>query len=204
LFSQQQVFTFCKKLFLLFFLRSDTDSGRSSDYKSDDNSLRRKLEGEPTKYFSLPRPKYIRSHENISTDNIVELPIVKLRENPDNFRQRRVGGRRNTVDVSSSDVENALGVRKSLSRSASTLTRPFYDDFRMKNNVVNAKKPDLILEETEEDEKQKGPEFIINSKEESKVLDISDPKVIFHKFQQQFFDELTKFHFIFFSLVALE
>lgn len=160
-----------------FLFRSDTDSGRSSDYKSDDNPLMRKLD-EQTKYFSLPRPKYIRNHENATIAESVEVANVKLRANPENFKQRRVGGRRNTVDVSSSDVENALGIRKSLSRSASALNRPFQDDFRMKNHV---KKSDLILEETEDDDRQKGPEFIINSKEESKVLDISDPKVIFHK-----------------------
>lgn len=40
--------------------RSDTDSGRSSDYRSDDNSIKKNLSTVvENKYFSLPRPKYV-------------------------------------------------------------------------------------------------------------------------------------------------
>lgn len=161
--------------------RSDTDSGRSSDYRSDDNSLQKKLatmEEEPIKYFSLPRPKYNRNPEKVA--EIVEPLKVKYRENAENFRQRRVGGRRYTVDVTSTDVEIALadiGQQKQLSRSISTLNKPLYDDLKLRT-LPNMKftKKESIMEEDESD-KPNGPEFIVNSNFEIKTLDISDSKV---------------------------
>lgn len=170
-------------IYVYFDFRSDTDSGRSSDYKSDDNSLKKKLAEtelfEATKYFSLPRPKYLKQNENVVVEQF-ELPKVKLRENADNFRQRRVGGRRNTVDVSSSDVGNALGIRKTLSRSVSALNRPFNNNEIKFKPVGNSKQRDLILEEIEDGENRpKGPEFIIYSRDKPKILDISDPKVFY-------------------------
>lgn len=170
-----------RRMIFSFNFRSDTDSGRSSDYKSDDNSLKKKLAEtelfEAKKYFSLPRPKYVKHNENVVIEQF-ELPKVKLRENAENFRQRRVGGRRNTVDVSSSDVGNALGIRKTISRSVSALNRPSSNDEIQFKSV--GKQPDLVSEETEEDRKPKGPEFIINSRDKPKILDISDPKVLFY------------------------
>lgn len=163
----------------IFSSRSDTDSGRSSDYRSDDNSLQKKLatmEEEPVKYFSLPRPKYNRNPE-VKVPEPVELPKVKLRVNADNFRQRRVGGRRFTVDVSSTDVDTALadvGLHRQLSRSISTLNKPLYDEMKLK--AQPQLKKESIMEE-DESERPKGPEFIVNSVSEIKVLDISDNKV---------------------------
>lgn len=165
-------------MFSHFYCRSDTDSGRSSDYKSDDNSLKKKLAEtepfDPTKFFSLPRPKYSRIQEDVAIEQF-ELPKVKLRDNAENFRQRRVGGRRNTVDVSASDVENALGIRKALSRSASALHRPTNssDEIRFKPRM-NTK-----TMEDDDDARVRGPEFIINSRDKPKIVDISDPKVFF-------------------------
>jgi hypothetical protein len=166
---------------LNFCFRSDTDSGRSSDYKSDDNSLQKKLatmHEEPVKYFSLPRPKYNRHAEIIP--EAVELQKVKLRTNAENFRQRRVGGRRFTVDVASADVENALsdvGFKTPLSRSISTLNKPTLDEMKLKT-LPNLKfgKKESIMEE-DESERPKGPEFIVNSNLEIKTFDISDNKV---------------------------
>lgn len=162
------------------FFRSDTDSGRSSDYRSDDNSLQKKLatmEEEPVKYFSLPRPKYNRNVESklVEAD---EVPKVKYRTNAENFRQRRVGGRRFTVDVTSTDVESALadiGHQKKLSRSISTLNKPAIDDLKFSVAPRHMKKESIM--EEDETEKPKGPEFIVNSNSEIKTLDISDSKV---------------------------
>lgn len=159
--------------------RSDTDSGRSSDYRSDDNSHQKRLatmEEEPIKYFSLPRPKYNRN----AVAEVAEPPKVKLRANPENFRQRRVGGRRYTVDVTSTDVDIALadiGQHKQLSRSISTLNKPFHDEMKLKTlpNLRFGKKESII--EEDESDRPKGPEFIVNSNSEIKTLDISDSKV---------------------------
>lgn len=128
------------------------------------------------KYFSLPRPKYNRNPE-VKVPELVELPKVKLRVNADNFRQRRVGGRRFTVDVSSTDVDTALadvGLHRQLSRSISTLNKPLYDEMKLK--AQPHLKKESIMEE-DENERPKGPEFIVNSVSEIKLLDISDNKV---------------------------
>lgn len=133
------------------------------------------MEEEPIKYFSLPRPKYNRNPEIINPEP-VEMPKVKYRTNAENFRQRRVGGRRYTVDVTSTDVETALadiGHTKQISRSISALNKPNYDDMKVK---FFANKKESIMEE-DESEKPKGPEFIVNSNSEVKSLDISDNKV---------------------------
>ncbi|CRK95274.1 CLUMA_CG008699, isoform A [Clunio marinus] len=158
--------------------KSDTDSGRSSDYRSDDNSLQKKLarmNEEPVKYFSLPRPKYNRKSENIP----VEIPKIKYRSNAEVFRQRRVGGRRFTVDITSSEVDTALadvGQQKPLSRSISNLNKPKYDEMNFKTlpNMKLAKKESII--EEDESDRPKGPEFIVNSTAEIKTIDISDMK----------------------------
>lgn len=163
----------------MFNFRSDTDSGRSSDYRSDDNSLQRKLatmEEEPIKYFSLPRPKYNRNPE-IKIAQPVEIPKIKYRTNAENFRQRRVGGRRFTVDVTSTDVDAALtdiAQHKQLSRSISTLSKPLFDDVKLPSMIFTKK--ESIMEE-DEGERPKGPEFIVNSNSDIKTLDISDNKV---------------------------
>jgi hypothetical protein len=135
------------------------------------------MQEEPMKYFSLPRPKYNRNNENVVIEP-VEIPKVKLRANAENFRQRRVGGRRFTVDVASADVENALadiGPQKKLSRSISTLNKQNFDDLKVRT-LPKVMKKESIMEE-DEIEGPKGPEFIVNSHSESKVLDISDNKV---------------------------
>lgn len=131
------------------------------------------------KYFSLPRPKYNRRPESANSEP-VEIPKVKYRANAENFRQRRVGGRRFTVDVASSDVETALadmGLQKPLSRSISTLNKPIYDDLKLRTlpNLKHSQKESIM--EEDEVEKPKGPEFIVNSVSEIKTLDISDLKV---------------------------
>jgi hypothetical protein len=110
----------------------------------------------------------------------VELPKVKLRTNAENFRQRRVGGRRYTVDVTSADVDTALAdvaVRKSLSRSSSTLNKPIHDDMKVRTLPKFSTKESIM--EEDESEKPKGPEFIVNSTREIKTIDISDSKVKF-------------------------
>lgn len=135
------------------------------------------MEEEPIKYFSLPRPKYNRNPEAIES---VEISKVKYRTNAENFRQRRVGGRRFTVDIASTDIEIALGdmvQQKHLSRSISTLNRLSYDDMKLKTlpNMKLGTKQSIM--EEDEGERPKGPEFIINSNSEIKTLDISDNKV---------------------------
>lgn len=131
------------------------------------------MEEEPIKYFSLPRPKYIRNPENVIPEP-VELHKVKLRTNAENFRQKRVGGRRFTVDIASTEVDSALadiGQQKQLSRSISALNKPTHDDLKL----VKRKKEAII--EEDESERPKGPEFIVNSMSEIKTIDISDGKV---------------------------
>lgn len=140
---------------------------------------------EPIKYFSLPRPKYNRNPEILPEP--VELPKVKLRVNAENFRQRRVGGRRFTVDVASADVENALadvGFKKPLSRSSSTLNKPIHDEAKLRTlpNVKFGKKESIM--EEDESERPKGPEFIVNSNLKIKTFDISDNKVNFWVFDR--------------------
>lgn len=135
------------------------------------------MEEEPVKYFSLPRPKYNRKPEKTIAE---EPPKVKLRANAENFRQRRVGGRRFTVDVAATDVDMALsdvGSHRKISRSISALNRPVTGDFNAKSlpRVTQLDK-DPIIEE-DEGERPKGPEFILNSVSEVKVIDISDNKV---------------------------
>lgn len=145
------------------------------------------MEEEPVKYFSLPRPKYNRNPE-VKAPEPVEVPTVKFRVNAENFRQRRVGGRRFTVDVTSTDVETALaevGVPRKLSRSISTLNKPLYDE--MKLQAPHMKKESIM--EEDENERPKGPEFIVNSMSEIKTLDISDNKVKdFHFIQINFLE----------------
>lgn len=135
------------------------------------------MEEEPAKYFSLPRPKYNRNADKILPEPI-ELPKVKYRANAETFRQRRVGGRRFTVDVASADVDTALADivhQKPLSRSISTLNRPNYEELKLKSLPRHAKKESII--EEDESERPKGPEFIVNSITEIKTIDISDNKV---------------------------
>lgn len=170
----------------MFNFRSDTDSGRSSDYRSDDNSLQKKLatmEEEPVKYFSLPRPKYSRNPDKIIPE-LVELSKVKYRANAENFRQKRVGGRRFTVDVTANDVETALsdvGQQRKISRSSSTLNK-HYDEIKIRTLPKQAKKQSIM--EEDENEVPKGPEFIVNSTVDAISIDIGDNKV---KFSVQFF-----------------
>lgn len=132
------------------------------------------MEEEPVKYFSLPRPKYNRNSE-CNFPESVELSKLKYRANAENFRQRRVGGRRFTVDVTTNDVEIALadvGQQKSLSRSVSALNKPNYE---AKLKSLSNKK--LTIKEEDENESPKGPEFIVNSVSEIKTMDISNNKV---------------------------
>ena len=132
------------------------------------------MEEEPVKYFSLPRPKYNRNPETKITEG-VDVSKVKYGTNAENFRQRRVGGRRFTVDVTSADVEIALtdiGQQKSLSRSVNALNKPNYE---MKVKSLPNKK--LTIKEEDESEQPKGPEFIVNSVSEVKILDITGNKV---------------------------
>lgn len=133
------------------------------------------MEEEPVKYFSLPRPKYNRNPENRNVETAEPLK-VKLRTNAENFRQRRVGGRRFTVDVTSTDVETALadiGQQKSLSSSVSALNKLRSNEMKLKN-LPNKK---LTISEEDENEQPKGPEFIANSVSEVKTVDITDAKV---------------------------
>lgn len=133
------------------------------------------MEEEPVKYFSLPRPKYNRKPEKTIAE---EPPKVKLRANAENFRQRRVGGRRFTVDVAATDVDlaiNDVGLHRQLSRSISALNRPTTGDFHSKV-VPRCNQKESIIEE-DESERPKGPEFIVNSIAEVKVIDICDNKV---------------------------
>lgn len=149
------------------------------------------MEEEPVKYFSLPRPKYNRNAE-VKVSEPVELPKVKLRVDAENFRQRRVGGRRFTVDVTSTDVETALaevGLHRQLSRSISTLNRPLNDEMKLK--VKPHAKKESIMEE-DENERPKGPEFIINSMSEIKTIDISDNKVNGFSFIHTLFLQLSQ------------
>lgn len=137
------------------------------------------MEEEPVKYFSLPRPKYNRNPDQIVPDP-VELVKVKYRANAENFRQKRVGGRRFTVDVTSNDVETALsdvGQQKKISRSISTLNKPVYDEIKIRTLTLpkQAKKQPII--EEDENEGPKGPEFIVNSTADVMTVDIGDNKV---------------------------
>lgn len=131
------------------------------------------------KYFSLPRPKYSRKPE-VTIPETVEIPKVKFRQNPENIRQRRVGGRRFTVDISTTDVDCALAdivQQKQLSRSISALNKPIHDDMNMKTlPFMKQTKKEPIIEE-DESERPKGPEFIVNSVSEIKTIDISENKV---------------------------
>lgn len=134
------------------------------------------MEEEPVKYFSLPRPKYNRKPEKTIAE---EPPKVKLRVNAEHFRQRRVGGRRFTVDVAATDVDMAfgdVGLHRQLSRSISALNRPVAGDFHAKL-VPRGNQKESIIEE-DESERPKGPEFIVNSIAEVKVIDICDNKVV--------------------------
>lgn len=135
------------------------------------------MEEEPVKYFSLPRPKYNRKPEKTIAE---EPPKVKLRANAENFRQRRVGGRRFTVDIAATDVDMALSdglLHRQVSRSISALNRPATVDFNAKPlQRANQLEKQSIIEE-DESERPKGPEFILNSISEVKVIDISDNKV---------------------------
>lgn len=133
------------------------------------------MEEEPVKYFSLPRPKYNPNPDSKIADP-VELSKIKYRTNAENFRQRRFGGRRFTVDVTSTEVETALadiGKQKSLSRSVSSLNKPSHNEMKL-NGLSNKK---LTITEEDESEQPKGPEFIVNSVSETKTIDISDNKV---------------------------
>lgn len=134
------------------------------------------MEEEPVKYFSLPRPKYSRNPEKI-VPQVIDLPKVKYRTNAEQFRQKRVGGRRFTVDVTSNEVETALVDvvhQKKVSRSISTLNKPIFGGEINLRQVPKPMKSRTIMEE---DERPKGPEFIVNSTAETMNIDISDNKV---------------------------
>lgn len=135
------------------------------------------MEEEPVKYFSLPRPKYNRNPEKIIPEP-VELSKIKYRTNAENFRQKRVGGRRFTVDIAVSDVETALadvGHQRKISRSITTLNKAHHEEFNVKTILKQMKKQPIM--EEDEVERPKGPEFIVNSTAEIINADISDNKV---------------------------
>ncbi|KAG5673931.1 hypothetical protein PVAND_003932 [Polypedilum vanderplanki] len=154
-------------------IRSDTDSGRSSDYR-DDNPLMNKplsAELEANKYFSLPRPKYSPKPENVA------IPTVKMRTTADENRAAR-GGRRFTVDVSSNDVATALadiGIKRSVvSRSHTHLNAISESEMKI-STLPNMK----IKKELPKKKKElTGPEFIIHSQTHAKLIDITDSKCL--------------------------
>lgn len=138
---------------------------------------------EAFKYFSLPRPKY----NSVSMSNIPEITQPspdyikpKLREPAENQQNPR-GGRRFTVDVSSSDVATALAdigiTKRTMSRSNSNLNAIYEGEMKI-STLPNMKiKRDNMLKQTNEKKELSGPEFIVNSNTETKVLDITDNKV---------------------------
>lgn len=156
--------------------RSDTDSGRSSDYREDNPSLNKSLalDFEPNKYFSLPRPKYNAKAEVISPD--YEKP--KLRVASEAAIEARRGGRRFTVDVASNDVATALADIGIKSRSNTHLNAIYESDMKI-STLPNMKLRKEVARECNNNDKREllGPEFIINSNTIANVIDLTDHKV---------------------------
>lgn len=166
----------------MIYFRSDTDSGRSSDYRSDDNSLNSKklpTMPEENKFFSLPRPKYTLIPEK--TQILAPPPMeAKVKRKMDNYRQKRVGGRRYTVDVSANDISNALTQhekRKIISKSSNHLNAVMEGDEMKLRTLPNMKLTKKITVDDDDEERAQGPEFIVNATTEPKMIDISDSKV---------------------------
>lgn len=134
---------------------------------------------EENKFFSLPRPKYTSIPEKIQL--VAPAPMeAKVKRKMDNYRQKRVGGRRFTVDVSANDISNAISQnekRKIISRSSNHLNVVMEGD-EMKLRTLPNMKLSKKMEIDEDDEvRAQGPEFIVNATSEAKVLNISDSKV---------------------------
>jgi hypothetical protein len=155
----------------LCYFRSDTDSGRSSDYR-DDNVLTVKplsKDLEVNKYFSLPRPKYNPKPE------VAVAPQVKMRAEENRGAR---GGRRFTVDVSSNDVAVALadiGIKKSTAVSRSHTHLNAISESEMKISTLPNMK---IKKELPREDKRElsGPEFVVQQTH-AKLVDITDSKV---------------------------
>jgi hypothetical protein len=150
--------------------RSDTDSGRSSDYRIEDNQQQLSkpltLELESAKFFSLPRPKY-----NPKPEVVCQQKEIRLKSSSQNAAENRRGGRRFTVDVNSNDVANALADIGVKSRSSNNLNAiQEGGDFKISTL------PNMKLK-SGEDLTRNGPEFIANSNSKAKAIDITNNKV---------------------------
>lgn len=91
------------------------------------------------------------------------------------------GGRRFTVDVSSNDVATALAdigiTKRTVSRSNSNLNAIYEGEMRI-STLPNMKiKRENVIKQNNERNQLSGPEFIVDSNTESKVIDITDNKV---------------------------
>jgi hypothetical protein len=155
----------------IFLCRSDTDSGRSSDYRIDDNkvSSAMTLDLESNKYFSLPRPKYNPKANSIASE-IYEKPKTRAA-----VVENRRGGRRFTVDIASNDVATALADIGIKSRSNTHLNAIYESEMKI-STLPNMK---LKKEAAKSDGENQlmGPEFIINANSIANVIDITDNKV---------------------------
>lgn len=104
----------------------------------------------------------------------------KLRELAENHQNPR-GGRRFTVDVSSSDVATAMAeigiTKRTMSRSNSNINAIYEGEMKI-STLPNMKiKRDNALKHSNEKKELSGPEFVVDSNTETKVLDITDNKV---------------------------